>query len=144
MLSLVGGAADSHHPPQYTHTHTHIHLEPGLDYTIINNPSCFLSESLPRCCVNITVLQDSIRESTERFTVELQLNSTNPDVVLGVSMARVNLADSNSEYLVVNKQLCGTVIISCPQLSPYPWSSLPTLWLRLTTQWRFVWSLMVS
>lgn len=72
-----------------------------IDYSAINATSCFLSESAPNCCVNILVLQDSLKEVRERFTVQLQLDSDDTSITLGVSRATVFITDSSSECQLI-------------------------------------------
>ena len=123
-------ATDTH---THIHTHIHTHTEAGLDYTVINDTSCSLSDSLPRCCINITVLQDTLVELKEYFRVTVRLNSSDPIVLLGRSVATVALTDSSCECLHDYSALSS--YLNYPQLSPYPWSSLPTLrWLVLMAQ----------
>ena len=48
-----------------------------------------------RDCGNISILEDSQLENSEMFSVEL--NTTDQDVVLNPSMARVSITDNDSK-----------------------------------------------
>ena len=71
-------------------------LSTAADFGVLNPPAVFtFTSSQSVDCTQITIVNDNVVEATEFFSVSL--DSTNPQVVIGISTASVFIADDDGK-----------------------------------------------
>ena len=73
-----------------------MYLALGVDFENVSTVFTF-SDQVSRQCVNVSIAMDGIVEPEESFNVVLE--TSDPAVVLGTSMAQVVITDSDSKWV---------------------------------------------
>ena len=71
-----------------------VYLALGVDFENVST-ILTLSDQVSRQCVNVSIAMDGLTEPEESFNVVLE--TSDPAVVLGTSMAQVVITDSDSK-----------------------------------------------